>query len=337
MRATYFLIIGILFFTACSKGTKKESQLTYFEDQGEIFHTYYHIKYEYDKPLTNEIMAELKKFDNSLNPFNDSSIIAKINRNDSVEVDSFFIEVFNKSMEVSRNTNGMFDITCAPFVNLWGFGFEKMNTVNQHMIDSLKQFVGYRKVRLEGNRVVKSDSRLELNTSAISKGYSTDLVCKLFDSIGVKNYMCEIGGEIRMKGVNPKGEKWIIGISKPIDDTIGVCSDIQTMLQISNKSVATSGNYRNFYIKNGKKYAHTINPLTGYPSEQDILSATVVADDCMTADAYATAFMALGVDASEKLVQKLEGVDYYFIYIRKDGSVGTKNTKGFEQYIMNKN
>lgn len=281
--------LWILMFTACTK------QKQYFEESGSVFHTIYHIKYEGSEILTEKIDAEFQKFNLSLNPFNPNSIISKVNRNEPVEVDDWFIEVFNRAKEVSDHSEGIFDITCAPLVNLWGFGFSKMDSVTPQMIDSIKQFVGYQKVRLDGRKVVKDDSRILLNCSAIAKGYASDVIARLLEREGVKNYMVEIGGEVTMKGVNQNGKCWRIGINKPEDDSTGIKNDIEEVVQLCKKGgVATSGNYRNYYVKDGKKYAHTIDPRTGYPSEQSILSATIVAEDCITADAYATAFMAMG-------------------------------------------
>ena len=268
----------------------------YYEESGTVFHTLYQIKYEAAELLTTKIDAELQQFNLSLNPFNPNSIIAKVNDNEEVEIDPWFEEVFTKAMEVSKNSNGVFDITCAPLINLWGFGFSKKDSVTPEMIDSLKGFVGYQKVHLEGKKVIKADPRLLLNCSAIAKGYACDVIAKLLEREGVTNYMVEIGGEVAMSGINPKGDCWRIGIESPEGDKSGAAKDIKEIVQLCGKGgIATSGNYRNFYIKDGKKYAHTIDPRTGYPAEQSILSATVVAPDCMTADAYATAFMAMEI------------------------------------------
>lgn len=319
---------GVLLFTGC------KNQKQYFEESGSVFHTLYHIKYESDKALTEKIDNELQKFNLSLNPFNPNSTIAKVNRNEPVEVDEWFKEVFNKSMEVSKNSDGVFDITCAPLVNLWGFGFSKKDSITPEMIDSLKTFVGYQKVRLEGNKVIKDDPRLLLNCSAIAKGYSSDIIARLLEREGVENYMVEIGGEVTMKGVNPKGECWRIGINKPEDDSTGIRNEIEEVVQLCKKGgVATSGNYRNYYVKDGKKYAHTIDPRTGYPAEQSILSATIVANDCMTADAYATAFMAMGLDKARQMAEKLPEIEYYVIYADENGKHRIEYSKGMIQYL----
>ena len=301
------------------------------------FHTIYHIKYEGSEILTKKIDAEFQKFNLSLNPFNPNSIISKVNRNEPVEVDDWFIEVFNRAKEVSDHSEGIFDITCAPLVNLWGFGFSKMDSVTPQMIDSIKQFVGYQKIRLDGRKVVKDDSRILLNCSAIAKGYASDVIARLLEREGIENYMVEIGGEVTMKGVNQNGKCWRIGINKPEDDSTGVKNDIEEVVQLCKKGgVATSGNYRNYYVKDGKKYAHTIDPRTGYPSEQSILSATIVAEDCITADAYATAFMAMGLEKAREAAKNIPGIEYYVIYSDENGKHQIEYSTGMLQYLPNR-
>jgi len=328
------LVIPLMVQLSCHTGGDKKN-VTYHQDQGEIFTTGYHIKYAYSRSLKEEIVAELDQFDQSLNPFKENSIITKVNRNEPVKPDSFFMEVFRQSMEVSRRTGGKFDITVSPLINAWGFGFQHMDSITPAYIDSLKSFVGYEKITADrkGN-IVKSDPRVTLNMSAIAKGYACDVIGQLLERYGVDNYMVEIGGEITARGVNDKGECWRIGVDKPIDDTTGMQHELQVILSLCDKSMATSGNYRNYYIRDGKKYAHTIDPHSGYPSQQDILSATVIADDCMTADAYATAFMAMGIDKSKETAKELPGLYYYFIYALPDGTYGTVYSDGFEQYIL---
>jgi len=293
----------------------------YYEESGSVFHTLYHIKYQSPKLLSEQIEAEFRKFSLSLNPFNPNSIISKVNRNEEVEVDDWFITVFNKAMEVSERSNGAFDATVSPLINLWGFGFKNADSVSQAAIDSIMPFIGYRKIRLEGRKVIKSDPRVELNFSAIAKGFASDVIGQLLEREGVKNYMVEIGGEVAVKGVNPHGECWTIGINKPEDDSTGRRNDIiDNKLRLCDKSgLATSGNYRNYHIRDGKKYSHTIDPKTGYPTENTLLSATIIAPDCMTADAYATAFMALGIEAAGRMAEQLPEIDYLLIYAKGDG------------------
>jgi thiamine biosynthesis lipoprotein len=189
---------------------------------------------------------------------------------------------------------------------------------------------------LENGKIVKKDPRIQLNTSAIAKGYSCDIIADLFKRHGVENYMVEIGGEIAAKGVNDKQECWRIGIDKPMDDSTGMHHELQTILSICNKCLATSGNYRNYYVKNGKKFAHTIDPQTGYPSENEMLSATVLADDCMTADAMATAFMASGLKKSEEMAKKIPGLEYYIIYSAPDGKTKTAFSEGLLEFFADK-
>lgn len=321
----------------CSLLLSACTQKQYFEESGTVFHTLYHIKYEAPAILTEKIDAEFQKFNLSLNPFNTNSIIAKINRNEDVETDEWFNEVFTKSMEVSKNSGGVFDITCAPLINLWGFGFSKKDSVTPQMVDSLKTFVGYNKVKLDGNKVIKDDPRLLLNCSAIAKGYAADIIARLLEREGVENYMVEIGGEVTMKGVNPNGDCWRIGINNPEDDTSGIKNEVGEVVQLCKKGgVATSGNYRNYYIKDGKKYAHTIDPRTGYPSEQSILSATIVANDCMTADAYATAFMAMGLEKARQMAESLPDIEFYIIYADENGQHQIEYSKGMVQYLPNR-
>lgn len=333
MKYFYCLLLFLITLLSCNHGNKRE--YTYFKDQGEIFTTGYNIKYAYNRSLQEEIVAELNQFDLSLNPFKENSIITKINRNEPVEPDSFFLNVFRRSEEISRVTNGKFDITVSPIINAWGFGFKNMENVTPEIIDSLKEFVGYEKISIdEKGNIRKTDPRVQINTSAIAKGYACDVIADLLEGYGIENYMVEIGGEIAAKGVNDKGECWRIGIDKPIDDATGMLHELQTILSLCDKAMATSGNYRNYYVKDGKKYAHTIDPITGYPTQLDILGATVIADDCMTADAYATAFMAMGLKQSIEVAKELPGLDYYFIYEKTDGSLGVEYSKGFEQFFV---
>lgn len=322
--------LWILLFTAC---TNKD---LYFEESGTVFHTMYHIKYQAPQILTEQIDKELQAFNLSLNPFNPNSVIAKVNKNEPVEVDEWFIQVFNKAQEVSEKSGGVFDITCAPLVNLWGFGFSKMDSITPQMIDSIQSFVGYQKVHLDGKTIVKDDPRLLLNCSAIAKGYASDVIARLLERAGVENYMVEIGGEVTMKGVNANGDCWRVGINKP-DDKNGLQNDIEEVVQLCKKGgVATSGNYRNYYVKDGKTYAHTIDPRTGYPAEQNILSATIVANDCMTADAYATAFMAMGMEKARLMAASIPEIEYFIIYADENGRHQVEYSKGMIQYLPNR-
>lgn len=311
----------------------RKQDVPYNSINGLVFGTVYNVTYQYDGNLKAEIEAELKKFDGSLSPFNDTSIITRVNRNEDIVTDSFFQKCFDRSMEISKETEGAFDITVAPLANAWGFGFKQGKFPDSLMIDSLLQITGYAKVKLADGKVVKQDPRVMLSCSAVAKGYSVDVVARLLDSKGIQNYMIDIGGEIVAKGKNPKDALWRIGINKPIDDSLSVNQEIQTILELTDVGLATSGNYRNFYYKDGKKYAHTIDPRTGYPVQHNILSATVVAEDCMTADALATAFMVMGLEKAEAYANAHPTIDACFIYSGEKGEFKMFFTEGMKKYI----
>ncbi|MDI9605428.1 MAG: FAD:protein FMN transferase [Bacteroidota bacterium] len=329
-----FLLLGITLLMACNPGSKRENW-SYFHDQGMVFATNYSIKYAYHRSLQAEIEAAFQAFSLSLNPFMENSIISKVNRNEPMELDSLFLTVFRKSEEVHRNSGGKFDITLSPLINAWGFGFQNMGLVTPEMIDSLKEFVGQEKISIDPQgKIVKSDPRVQLNTSAIAKGYACDVIADLLERDGIEHYLVVIGGEISARGLNDRGICWRIQVDKPVDDTIGFIHEPQVVLGLCDKSLATSGNYRNFYILDGKRYAHTIDPHTGYPSQNELLSVTIIADDCMTADAYATAFMALGLEEAKKLAARLPELEYYLIHESEDGSYGVTCSDGFQRLIV---
>ena len=330
-----FLLILIVGSLIILNRSRKEAAI-YQSDQGTVFGTFYSATYQYPQDLKAEIEAELNKVNMSLSPFEESSIISKINRNEDVKPDSLFLHVFNLAKEVSAKTYGAFDITVAPLVNAWGFGFKKKMNVDRSVVDSIRKFVDYRKVRYENGKIVKDDPRTMLDCSAIAKGFGSDVVARFFDRKGIKNYMIEIGGEIVVKGVNSKKENWRIGVNKPVDDSLAVNTELETILDVSNIGMATSGNYRNFYYKNGKKFAHTIDPRIGYPVQHSLLSSTVIAPNCATADAYATSFMVMGVDSAMEICKKTPGLEGYFIYQGKNGTLETCFTDGMKKYIKEK-
>ena len=320
-----FLIIGTVMIL--------KRNVPYQTDQGLVFGTIYKISYQHKDNLKNEIEKELKKVDFSLSPFNKNSVITHINNNSDLTVDSMFIEVFNLSKEISTATRKAFDITVAPLVNVWGFGFKHSVFPDSSVVDSIMQFTGIDKVKIAGNKLVKQDHRIMLTCSAIAKGYGVDRVARLLESKGIKNYMVDIGGELRLKGENPKMDRWRIGINKPVDDSLSVNQELQTVIELTDKGMATSGNYRNYYYKDGKKYAHTIDPRTGYPVQHSILSATVIAPNCAMADAYATAFMVLGLDSAKQICNSHPEIDAYFIYSPSDGKNNTYYTTGMKNYM----
>ena len=293
---------------------RQQQSLPYQQSSDFIFGTAYKIVYQHDKDLSKEIREELMKVDYSLSPFNEKSVITAVNQNRDVVLDTLFLDVFTKSMEISRETDGAFDITVAPLVNAWGFGFKNETRPTPLQVDSLLQIVGYKKVRLEGNKVIKRDPRMMLDCSAIAKGYGVDVVARYLRSLGIRNFMVEIGGEVVTSGVNPQRLPWRVGVVKPSEDSLNVNNELQTILNVTDKAMATSGNYRNFYYKNGKRFAHTIDPKTGSPVQHSLLSATVLADECAVADAYATSFMVMGLERAKKLLERHPELMVYLIY-----------------------
>ena len=319
-----FLIIGTLYILG--------NQKPYISNSGKIFGTFYNITYSSDKNLHDVIKKTLLKVDNSLSPFNKESVISTINNNTGTDTDSMFTHVFTLAQEVSAKTEGAFDITVAPLVNAWGFGFKKGFTPDSTSIDSLRQYVGYGTVTLTDGKIAKQHPQTMLDCSAIAKGYGCDAVAAVLEANGIKNYMVEIGGEVVTKGKNNKGGAWTIGISKPTDNPTTTSNELHEIIAISGKSMATSGNYRNFREVNGRKIAHTIDPRTGYPVQHSLLSATVIAEDCATADAYATAFMVMGVEDAVSYCSH-NNIEAYFIYSDNDGRMKTEMTEGFRKYL----
>ncbi|MBQ6653733.1 MAG: FAD:protein FMN transferase [Prevotella sp.] len=309
------LIIGTIYII------KNEQNKPYLHTEGNIFGTTYHITYQSHEHLEAEMTDALRQVDANLSMFNGTSVISRINRGEQpVVAGTMFEEVYRQAETISRQTDGTFDITVAPLVNAWGFGFRSGNMPTREQIDSLLQFVGYTKVTLNGT-LRKQDPRTMLDCSAIAKGYGCDMVAKVLNRHDVKNYMIEIGGEVVVKGVNSKGEKWHIGLQKPKEEG----TEIQEIITLSDRALATSGNYRRFYYKDGRKYAHTIDPATGYPVQHNLLSATVIADDCATADAYATALMVMGLERGRAFLKKHKELSAYLIYTDEKGDYKTEH------------
>ena len=242
-----FLIIGTIYILG--------KQKPYITNSGKIFGTYYNITYSSDIDLHNEIKNTLMQVDKSLSPFNKQSIITAINNNADATPDSMFIHVFTLAQEISTKTAGAFDITVAPLVNAWGFGFKKGIEPDSATIEEMKSYTGYQKISLVDGKIVKEHPQTMLNCSAIAKGYGCDAVARILESKGINDYMVEIGGEVTLKGVNSKDSRWVIGVNKPVEDAIQ-SNELQTVLQLTDCSMATSGNYRNFRFIDGKN-THT--------------------------------------------------------------------------------
>lgn len=293
--------------------TMTDDGTLYCTIQGFAEGTSYRIIYEGHWNIQKEIESLLSVFEKSLSVYDPSSIISHINRNEDIEADEYFEAVFNRAREISTLTGGLFDISAEPLFRAWGFSSEGKNIPDKGKIEELKKYIGMDKIRLENKRIIKDHPNIVLNANAIAKGYSADIVASFLNK-NCDNYLVEIGGEIRVKGYNPQGETWSIGIDRPTEGNfLPGENGLQLILQITDKGIATSGNNRQFYIENGRKITHTINPATGYPAKHNLVSTTVIANDALTADAYATAFMVGGMEKAGQWIEENPELDAIFI------------------------
>ncbi len=283
---------------------------------GPIFGTTYHITYTYAEPIDTFIVREMQAVDHSLSMFNPQSTTSRLNRGETDRTDGLVEEMWQLSEHIASATDGAFDPTVAPLVNAWGFGFKHNALPDSADVDSLLRLVGHDKVKLSGGRLTKKAEGLMLDFSAVAKGYGVDRVARLLDSRGVKHYMVEIGGEVVVKGGHPEGRPWKVGVTTPEDGGNG---SVQCMFELTDGAMATSGNYLRHYERNGRRYAHTIDPRTGYPVQHEVLSATVFAPDCATADAYATAFMVLGLEKAKAVLARHKELKAYLICSAPNG------------------
>lgn len=324
-----FLIIGTVVIVG------RQKSVPYQHDEGRIFGTTYHIIYQSDDNLKKEIEETLKAVDQEFSMFNPQSTVALINEGKRPTLSDDFLEVYQLAQQVNEESDGAFDITVAPLVNAWGFGFKNQQMPNNHQIDSLRRLVGMEHVSLagaNGSQYVRFQRpRMMLDFSAIAKGYGTDRVARLLMSHDVANFMVEIGGEVYAKGNSEKRLPWRIGVSKPVDDPDNDAQELETVLNVTNQAMATSGNYRNFYYKGGRKYAHTIDPKTGRPVQHSLLSATVLAPTCAEADAYATSFMVMGLDKARQVLERKKQLMAYFIYQNAQGGLSVWKSEGLDE------
>ena len=305
------LVVGTFYIARQQRKEQaaKTDTTAFQQDNGMVFGTIYNITYQNDTNLKSGIESCLQQVDNEFSMFNEHSTVSAINRGDTVERSPMFTEVYDLALRVNQDTDGAFDITVAPLVNAWGFGFKHEQMPTAAQVDSLLQI------------------RSQMDFSAIAKGYGCDVVGRYLDSMGVKNYMVEIGGEVVTHGHNPQQQPWRIGVVKPTEDSLTVNGELQVVLSVGDIAMATSGNYRNFYYQGGRKYAHTIDPRTGYPVQHELLSATVLAPTCAQADAYATSFMVLGLDKAKAVLSRHAEMKGYLIYTDEDGRLAVWHSK----------
>jgi thiamine biosynthesis lipoprotein len=327
----FLITAGVLitFLTSCS------ADWVYHFQEGPVYGSTFHIVYEYgeNKSLEKDILAILDRINHSLSIYDPNSLISRINRNDTTaRLDVDLERVLLTGLEISEKSGGAFDLTVGPLVNAWGFGFTAREKVTPGMIDSILQFTGYHKIAIVDGKIRKQDPRIMIDPNALAPGYAADVIGEFFESKGIKNYLVEIGGELRCMGVNREGNPWRVGVDKPLENTLE--REIEQVLNLSGLSVATSGNYRKFYEEDGVKYSHTIDPKTGYPARSNLLSATIVTRESMYADAWATVCMVIGLERSKELMGKVPGLEGLFIYGAEDGGFKEWRTPGMNKLIQ---
>jgi thiamine biosynthesis lipoprotein len=326
-----FRILILTFLTSCKGG----KELKPYKITGAAQGTYYSITYysgssENLQPAVDSLFSH---FDQSVSSYVPGSLLSRLNRNDTSAVaDDIFETIFRKGMDVSALTAGAFDITVGPLVNAWGFGFSKREKMDQAMVDSLLPLIGYQKVKLSQGHLIKSDSRMHIDFDAIAQGYTSDWLGQFFDSKGIKNYLIDVGGEVLGKGCKPDGRLWSVAIEMPAKSAEDE-RKIQAILSLENKAISTSGSYRKYYEENGVRYSHTIDPYTGYPVRHNLLSVSVLAPDCITADAFATAFMVMGLQKSKEFLAKHPELEAYFISDDSSGGFTIYYTPGFDRLL----
>ncbi|RAR75630.1 FAD:protein FMN transferase [Flavobacterium aciduliphilum] len=293
--------------------------------------TTYHITYidKEERFFKKEIDSILKDFDFSVSTYNPNSIITKVNTNKDVVLDNYFLTCFNQGKKVWKDTHGTFDPTVFPLVNAWGFGPGKKQKIESRKIDSILKFVGFNLINLKNNKVVKSDSRVALDFNAFAQGYSVDVIASFLNSKGITSYIVEIGGEVYAQGTSEEGKKWVIGIETPIENKAASNPIIQN-IQLDGLAIATSGNYRKYIEEDGTKYAHHIDPRTGYPTKNSLLSVSIVSKKGIISDAYATGVLVMGLEKAIKFLKKHKELEAFLIYADTEGKYQFYETPRFK-------
>ena len=327
MRKLTLVVISIMLLASCGQQPKKMVL------QGLAQGSYYAVTYydEQERNFQHEIDSIFHAVDMSVNLWVDSSVISKVNRNEEVVLDDIFIDNFNIAQEAAKLSDGYFDPTISPIVAAWGLSYKHGDSITPQLIDSLKQLVDYRKVRIENGQVIKENPAIQLDFNAIAQGYTSDMIASFLESRDIKNYLVDTGGEIMARGGKPNGQPWIVGIEKPADnwDSEQV---VQTRIALCDKGLVTSGSTRKYVERNGKRYSHCIDPKTGYPVEHQLLSATVLAENSVCADALASICMVMGLEKSLPLIESMDGVEAYYIFANEKNELETYATEGFNSY-----
>ena len=330
MKKRFIWTIGLALLAACGKQPQKTVL------QGEAQGSYYAVTYydEQGRNFQSEIDSIFHAVDVSVNLWVDTSVISKVNRNEDVLLDSIFVDNFRIAQEAAVLSDGYFDPTISPIVAAWGFSYKHGDSITPQLIDSLKQLVNYRKIHIMDGKVVKENPEMKLDFNAIAQGYTSDMIASFLDSRGIKNYLVDTGGEIMAKGGKPNGKPWIVGIEKPADNMYSE-QVVQTRVALRDKGLVTSGSTRKYVERDGKRYSHCIDPNTGYPVEHQVLSVTVLAENSVWADALASICMVMGMEKSLPLIESMDGVEAYYIYVNEKEELETFATEGFMKLIVN--
>ena len=319
----------------------KQKQLTFDRFAGYAQGSTYNIIFENSiktdpSGLKKQVDRIFRDFDKSVSVYDDSSLISMVNRNEDVVLDTFFLEILKRSNEISAETNGAFDITVGPLVRAWGFGPDAHKNFDVSKLDSILALIGYEKISVKDGHLVKKNPGMKIDVNAIAQGYSADVLYRYFSNLGLKNFLIEIGGEVRVRGAK-NGDGWKIGIDKPEDNNDIPGAKLEAVIKLKDKALATSGSYRKFYIENGVKYSHEIDPETGYPAKNRLLSVSIIADECSTADGLATACMVMGVEKTMAFIKDHTELEAYLIYSNEKGNFETWATKKLRKSLNENN
>ena len=310
------------------------SRKKFIKNTGVVWTTEYHITYEARADLNDSIQQVLTMIDNSASAFNKQSLVTAINEGKSDTADRLFKTLYNKALEVNKASSGVYDPTVMPLVNAWGFGYKSGNLTTQEQLDSILAFVGMGHTRLDGNKVVKDDPRVQFDFSSIAKGLACDEIAAMLVRNGATNFMVEIGGEVVARGVNERGETWRVSVDLPVpDDDQGAVHANAVVLRLDSLAVATSGSYRKFKEVDGKKVSHIVNPITGSSETSNLLSVTIVAGDCMSSDAWATACMAMGLEKTQAMMENNSKLGVMTISTDDDGNFVVWSNKRFADLV----
>ena len=340
MKNLIILILQISLFS-CTNASGKEKEVansasTEIVIKGEAQGTTYTVKYlaeDYEEGLKERFDQLLNEIDLSMSTYVPNSKISRLNNGDTIELDDLFLSVYKLSFNVNIETKGAFDPTIGPLIIAWGFDFANPQKMDSAIVNSLLEISGFDQFVVKGKQMYRTNDAARINFNAVAQGYSVDVMAKMLEQMEIENYYIELGGELKVKGKNKFGDWWVIGIDRP--DGKNLERNLAQRISLENSAMATSGNYRNFYEMDGKRYSHTLNPKTGYPAENSLLSATVITNDCGTADALATAFMVMGKGKIISYLEQHPNTKAYLIFSSKDGEFETYVTPNLKQYLLN--